>query len=290
MWMSRGTNGVMRLRRQVALLFVAVLAMGACVRGFQVKKYPTNDGLFKASLAEYQNKKWDNAITGFEKLTLELSARDTLLPLAHWYLAWSHEHREEHILAATSFTRLAESFPDDSLADDALFQAGSSYLRLWKNPELDPQYGILSQSHLRTLLSVYPDSPLRKDAEAQLLKIDDMFAAKDYLIAVQYTRRGAFDSSIIYFKDVIKNYPNSEHARLALLRMVEVYRKPQMNYKEEAAETCTTLRTAYAGDKDVAKLCGLAAAVADSTAKPANTAKPVKPTVDAAVLARSPPR
>ena len=280
----RGINGVLSSRRWFIFLGLAVFAMAGCSRGFQVKKYPTNDGLFAASKAELTKNRLENAITGFEKLTLELSARDTLLPLAHWYLAQAHEKKGEHILAATSFTRLAESFPDDSLADDALFQAGSSYLRIWKNPELDPQYGTLAQSHLRTLLSVYPDSPLRKETEEALLSLDDRYAAKDYLNGMFYVRRNAFDSAIIYFKSVVKDYPNSEHARLALMRMVEVYRRPQMNYKEEAAETCTTLKTAYAGDKDVAKLCA-APVVADSATKPA------KPVVDSAgAPARKPPR
>ena len=159
-----------------------------------------------------------------------------------------------------------------------------SYVRIWKNPELDPAYGTLAQSHLRTLLSVYPDTPLRKDAEAQLLALDDRYAAKDYLNGMFYVRRGAFDSSIIYFKSVVKDYPNTDHARLALLRMVEVYRRPQMNYKEEAAETCTTLKAAYPADKDVLKACGSPAAATDSVAKATKSA------ADSAAPARKSPR
>ena len=291
MWMSRGTNAVIFPRRRPGpirvLAVVILLGATACLRGFQASKFPTNDGLYAAGMGEFSKKHWDNAVSAFQKLTLELSARDTLLPLSHWYLAQAHEHKQEHILAATSFSRLAESFPDDSLADDALLAAGSAYLKLWRSPELDPQYGILAQAQYRTLIGVYPESPLRKDSEAGLLRIDEMFAAKDYLNGVQYVRRGAFDSSIIYFKDVVKNYPNTDHARLALLKMVEVYRKPQMNYKDEAAETCTTLRTAYPADKDVAKLCAVPGTVVDSTAA---SAKPVKPVADSAAPARKPPR
>lgn len=264
----------------LVLALAATLVGAGCSRGFQLRKYPQNDALFTASLAEYNKKKWGNAITGFEKLTLDLSARDTLLPLAHWYLAGSHESNKEHILAATTFTRLAESFPDDSLADDALFEAGQSYLRLWRNPELDPQYGTLAQVQFRTLLGVYPDSPLRPKVDAALLAIDENFAAKYYLNGLFYVRRGAFDSAIIYFKDAVKDYPNSNHARLALLRMVEVYRRPQMNYKEEAAETCVTLRTAYPTDKDVNLICpAVVAAGADSASTPSS--KPAtKPPAD----------
>ena len=283
-----GTTVVMLPRRWIALLLIAVLGSAACSRGFQLRKFTTNDTLFAASLAEFNKKKWDNAVTGFEKLTLDLSARDTLLPLSHWYLAQAHEHKNEHILAATSFSRLAESFPDDSLADDALLAAGNAYLRLWRNPELDPQYGTLAQVQYRTLISVYPESPLRKDADAALLRIDEMFAEKDYRNAMHYVRRGAFDSSIIYFKDVVKNYPNTDHVRQSLLRMVEVYRRPQMNYKEEAAETCTTLRSAYPDDKEVVQICGGPADPATKPVKPVDKAG-VAP-ADTSAPARKPPR
>ena len=277
-----GTSIMRCSRRWCVFLAVAALASTACARGFQLKKFSTSEALFSASVAQFQKEKWDNAVTGFEKLTLDLSARDTLLPLSHWYLAQAHENRQEHVLAATSFSRLAESFPDASLADDALLAAGDSYVRIWKNPELDPQYGTLAQAQFRTLIGVYPDSPRRKDAEAALLALDERYASKDYLNGLFYVRRGAFDSSIIYFKSVVKDYPNTDHARLALLRMVEVYRRPQMNYKEEAAETCTTLKTAYAGDKDVVKTCTVEA---DSVAK---VVKPEKAATDSGASVRTP--
>ncbi len=274
----RGTTFFMRHYLRMSAALVAVLVTSACGRGFQVRNYPNPESLYAASLAEYQKGKWDRAITGFEKLTLDLSARDTLLPLAHWYLAHAHEQRRERILAATGFSRLAESFPDDTLADDALFESGEAYLKLWRRPDLDPQYGTLAQLQFRQLLGIYPDSPRAKDAEERLLRIDELFAAKDYEIGLFYVRRKGFDSAIIYFKDVVKDYPNTDHARMALLRLVEVYRRPQMNYAEEAAETCATLRAAYASDAEVRRTCP-AAADADTTSvkPPVDTARAVPP-------------
>lgn len=271
----RGTTNGMPARFRAATAWLILLVGVACAGGFQVRRYPTSDALFAASLAEYRKGHWDNAITGLEKVTLDLGARDTLLPVANWYLATAHERRGEHILAATTYSRLAESFPDDTLADDALLASGASYLELWRRPDLDPQYGTLAQLQYRQLLNVYPDSPLAAKAEADLKRIDEMFAAKDYDNGVYYVKRNAFDSAIILFKDVVKSYPNTDHARMALMRMVEVYRRPQMNYKEEAAETCVTLRSAYTGNAEVSALCP---APADSGAvgakKPGTAADP----------------
>ncbi len=266
----------MTLRTRLSVLLLVALA--ACKPGFLPNKFTNTDALFRASLDRLQKKKWDDAVAGFEKLTLDLSSRDSLLPRAHWYLAKGHTGRYEHLLAAQEFSKLAESFADDSLADDALFESGRSYSRLWRRPGLDPQYGQLAQVQYRLLLTLYPDSPLKKDADAELKRLEEWFATKDYDTGDAYFRRKAYDSSIIYFRDVVKNYPNTDRARQAMIRMVEAYRSPVMNYKEDAREVCATLHTLYPTDPGVLKAC-VGMEPKDSTATPAgnSSAVPAKP-------------
>jgi outer membrane assembly lipoprotein YfiO len=249
---------------RAGFMVAAVVAAAACHPAFNPRAYPSSSALFDASLAQYGIKKYDNAVTGFERLTLDLSARDTLLPLAHWYLAHSHEMKLEHLLAASSYARLAESFPDDSLAPMALLLAGEAYAELWRRPDLDATYGDLAQIQFRQLAAIYPDSPIRKLGDSASLSIDERKAAKDYGTGMFYTRRRAWESSLIFFKDVVKNYPNTKTARDALMEMVVVYRRPELKYVPEAAETCVTLRTAYAGDAAVAALCPTKGAATDS--------------------------
>ena len=63
----------------------ALLLIGAaaCHPDFQLKNYKNNEQLFRAGLREFERHKWDNAIAAFEKLTLDLPARDSLLPRRH---------------------------------------------------------------------------------------------------------------------------------------------------------------------------------------------------------------
>lgn len=255
-----------RIRLSVVLLVV----LAACAPAFKPAKFSTSEKLFQASLELLQKKKWDDAVTGFEKLTLDLSSRDTLLPLAHYYLARAHTGRSEHLLAAQEYSKLAESFGDDSLADDALMESGLSYSRLWRRPALDPQYGQLAQVQYRLMVTLYPDSPRKKDAEAELKRIDEWFATKDFDTGESYFRRRAYDSAIIYYRDIVKNFPNTDKAREAMVRMVQAFRSPVMNYKEDAKEVCATLRSLYPGDKPVLAAC--AGIATDSLVVPAKPA------------------
>jgi outer membrane protein assembly factor BamD len=268
---------MIRFSRTAVLLF-ALAAVSACGGGFQTRKFPTNPALFEAGLKELNKKKWDNAITAFERLTLDLSARDSLLPPSHYYLGKAHEGRGEFLLAAQSYARLAETYPDDSLAAAGLLAAGNAYLKLWRNPALDPTYGTLAQTQYRLLSSLYPDSKYRAEADKGAATVDELMATKDYETGQHYVRRKAFDSAIIYFKDVVRNYPNTVISRDAMMRMVEVYRRPEMNYKEEAKEMCVALNGAYPADGAVAALCPADGSTIDPTKKKAAPLK--KPAVE----------
>jgi outer membrane assembly lipoprotein YfiO len=260
---------------------LSILVAAACRPEFQLKNLTTNEALYAASLNEYQHKHWDNAITGFEKLTTDLPARDSLLPRSYWYLASSHQHQDEFLLAAQSFSRLVESFPDDSLADDAALEAARSYGRLWRKPQLDPLNGETALASYNTLIGLYPTSPLIPTAQKEIASLENKFAIKDYDAGMYYFRRKAYDSGMLYFKDVLAKYATTPMAKDAALRLVESYKANR--YREDASDLCTQLRQRYPSDADVNKVCiGVPIAApatikADSAKADSSVVRPIKP-------------
>lgn len=252
------------------LLLLALLL--GCGGGFKLARYEgKNEELYRESLRQFRDKNWDNAIAGFERLTIQLPARDTLLPRAHFYLAKAHSKRGEHLLSAQSFQRIVESFPDDTLADESMFEVGQEYQRLWRRPSLDASYGQTAITTYRTFLALYPGSPYSEQANRQIARLEEWLARKDYENAILYQKRKAWDSAIIYYRDLIKNYPNAPTARRAYLSLLETYR--EIKYREEAGELCGTMRQTYPDDREVRDACGPATT---TTATPA-TAPPATP-------------
>lgn len=245
-----------------------VFGFFGCASGFKLTRYTTGESLYRAAMEQYQKKKWDNAIQAFEKLTLELPARDTLLPLAHFYLARAHSRHGDHLLAAQAYSRLAESFATDSLADDAIYEAGLEYEKLWRKPVLDAQYGGEALTEFQTLLSLYPDSELRDKAVKEIQHMQEWFAQKDYENAMYYFRRRAFDPALIYFRDVVRLYPETPTAKEAYLRMAEAY--DAIRWKDDKADVCRTLWDRYPKDPEVPDVCG-------ARPTPSDTAKKVTP-------------
>ncbi len=250
-----------RFRPSLLLIFAAVVVAG-CFRPFNVRNYPSAASLYGAGMAQYEKEKWANAIAAFERLTFDLPTRDTLLPRAHWWLGQARRKNDERLLAAQSFNRLAEQFPNDSLADDAMYMAGVSYREMWRRPTLDPQYGILAQSQFRLVEGVFPDSPFADSARAKLAELDEWFATKDFETGMHYVRRKAYDSALLYFRAVVTEYPNTDKARQAMLQMVRVFRLPVLNYTEDAEEVCAALRGGFPNDAEVRQACPAPAAPA----------------------------
>lgn len=241
-------------------LIVSLLLVAACKPAFNAGRFASTDDLWKAALVEYNGRRWQNAAQAFEKLTTDLPPRDARVPAAHLYLGRSQEKRGDNLLAAKTFSRIYELAPQDTLADDALLASGLAYQRMWRKPVLDAEYGDYALTQYQTLQGAFPNSPLLPVAAAQVAKVDEWFATKDYETGFHYLKRKAYDSAIIYFKDVIRLHPSARVAKAAHLRLHEAYRA--INYRDDARDLCDVMRKSYPGDREVLQACGAAPAVA----------------------------
>ena len=68
-----------------------------------------------------------------------------------------------------------------------------------------------------------------------------------------YFRRRAYDSGIIYFKDVIATYPDTKLVTESLLRLADTYKI--IGYSDELKEVCGTLRRFHPAEAASAKSC-----------------------------------
>ena len=97
------------------LVAAALVSLAGCRRGFEVRDFANPEALFRGALQEFEQGKWANAIVGFERLTLDLSSRDALLPATYYYLALAHEYpaapAQITLLAASGSTSRSTRVP-----------------------------------------------------------------------------------------------------------------------------------------------------------------------------------
>ena len=199
----------------------------------------------------------------FQRLTFEFSVTQEELAQARYYVAECNYQLGDYVQAASDFRKVADEFSTTEYAPTALLRAGDSNLKLWHRPELDPSYGETALAIYQELAGRYPESDAAGRARLHVRKLESQFAEKAYKTGIFYMRRKAFDSAIIYFKDVIANYPSAQRAPDALLRLVDAYKA--IGYTQELQETCEHLRRFYPTATGLNASCPAEATAAPAT-------------------------
>jgi outer membrane protein assembly factor BamD len=248
------------MRRVPWLLFVTVIG---CHHGPKVTPTPDPGADLEKARREFRSGNFRRAMLTLRRLTFELSPSAPELAEVRYSLAECYFQTGDRVGAAHEFRQVADEFPTGDYASLALLRAGDSNLRLWKRPELDPSYGEAALAIYQELAGRYPGTPAAARAQLHVRQLREWFADKAYKNGMFYFKRRAFDSAIIYFKDVVASYPETPRVPDALLRLVDSYRA--IGYADERLETCGHLRRFYPRVPGLAQSCP-APATADSTA------------------------
>jgi outer membrane protein assembly factor BamD len=193
------------------------------------------------------------ALVAFRQLQFELGPGDPLTAEAHYYTAECSFQTGDLATAALAFQKVAEDFPNSAFAALALLRDGDANMRLWRRSDVDASTGQTALATYRELLGRYPETDAAVRAQGRIRELNEKFAEKSYKIAMFYVRRRAYDSAIIYFKDIVANYPDTRLVPDALLRLVDTYRA--IGYAEERKEACANLRRYYPRAAGLASRC-----------------------------------
>lgn len=221
----------MRLRHLLLILPLAAGLLAACgSRGARLDHFD-EEGLFAHGMTLLDARRWPQAAEVFERFILVYPTHPRVQE-ARFRLGETYQGRREWVTAAAEFNRLASEYPQGQWADDARFQVCRSYHQLAPRPQLDQEYTRSAVDHCQALLTFYPQSEYVPRAQEIIAELVNRLAHKEFITAEDYFRRRAFDSAIIYYDIVATDYPTSEWAPRALLRMVHSYER--LGYDPEA--------------------------------------------------------
>jgi outer membrane protein assembly factor BamD len=198
------------------------------------------DSLWTQAEGAARQGKWGDVEKLIARVLLELSPGDPRIPQAHYWLGEAYFARGRQLEAAREFRKASDDTPNHPLAPEALLRVGDVYADLWRRPELDPTYGQTALATYQELVNRYPGSSAAKRAQLRIVELNERFAYKTYRAAIFYYRLKAYDSAILYLKDLIANYPKATVAPEALVKLVQAYRT--LGYREDVQETCDYIR------------------------------------------------
>jgi outer membrane assembly lipoprotein YfiO len=194
------------------------------------------DSAWRGTEAAIRQGKWGDVAKRLDRMLLEFQPGDPRIARAHYYLGEAYYAQGRHLEAAREFRKASDETPNDPIAPDALIRLGDVYSDLWRRPELDPSYGQTALATYEELLNRYPNDATAKRAQVRIQELKERFAYKAYRAALFYFRLKAYDSAILYLKDLVANYPTATVVPDALLKLVQAYKS--LGYREDVQETC----------------------------------------------------
>jgi outer membrane protein assembly factor BamD len=200
----------------------------------------TVDSLWRNIESHIRHGKWNDAAKLLDRVLLEFAPGDARIAQAHFYLGEAYYATGRHLEAAREFRKASDETPNDPIAPEALLRLGDVYTDLWRRPELDPTYGQTALATLQELMNRYPGTKPAERAQLRITELQERFAYKAYKAALFYFRLKAYDSAILYLKDLVATYPKTTVVPDALIKLVQAYRK--LGYREDVQETCGYLR------------------------------------------------
>jgi len=238
--------------RRLSLIAIAAASIG-CHHGPRVVPAPDPGAELARARALFREGKFNKALVLFKRLTYEIGPTQPEMAEVQYDLAECYFQTGDRVQAAHDFRQVADQFPTSNWAPLALLRAGDANLRLWKDPELDPSYGETALAIYQELGGRYPGTDAASRGQIHVQQLREWFSQKDYKNGMFYFKRRAFDSAIIYFKDVIANYSGTQRVPDALMRLVDSYRA--IGYGDELKETCEHLRRFFPQTEGLAKSC-----------------------------------
>src|SRR5205809_786319 len=255
------------VRTPTRLRLIALVGLVACHHAPKVTPASQPDLELARARRQFRSGDFAHALISLRRLTFELGPGQPELGEVRYDLAECYFQTGDRVQAAHEFRQVADQYPTSEYAPLALLRAGDANLRLWRRPELDPTYGQSALAIYQELAGRYPGTTAAARAQQHVQQLREWFAEKDYKNGLFYLKRRAFDSAIIYFKDVIATYPGTPRVPDALLRLVDSYRG--IGYADELKETCIHLRRYYPQTRGLDETCP-----ADSSTSAPSTPSP----------------
>ena len=191
----------------------------------------TADELYEQGAGYYQAGNLGRALPLLESF-VQLHFGDPRSPEVRLWLGQGYERRRQWITAAAHYQRLVEDYPTSPYALTARFGICDAYYQLSPKSQLDQEYTSAGIAHCESVATNFPETDEGKQAAEYLQELRDKLAKKVYEAGDHYVRRRAYDAAVVYFQEVVDNFPGTRFAPMALRALVETYET--LGYVEEA--------------------------------------------------------
>lgn len=141
----------------------------------------------------------------------------------YYYYAYCHYYQRDYLLANFHFKNFVTTFPTSKYAEESSYM--SAYCLYLDSPDyfLDQSNTINAIRELQVFVNTYPKSTHVPECNDLIDKLRFKLEQKDFEIAKLYLKTENYKAAVTAFKNVIKEYPNSQFKEEVYYGIIEAY-------------------------------------------------------------------
>lgn len=168
-----------------------------------------NEAKYAAAIDYYEKKDYYRAIQLFQPL-INFYKGTEKAELMQFYFADCYYHQGDYILASYYFKRFTEVYPRSKYAEQAMFLSAYCYYLDSPRSSLDQSNTYEAISQLQLFIDSYPASDSVAACQNLISNLEFKLEEKDYNICKLYYKMGQYEAAISAFKNLIRDYPDTE--------------------------------------------------------------------------------
>lgn len=157
----------------------------------------------------------------FETL-VKRAAYSKWAPLSQFNVGQSLEKQQKYPEAILAYQQVYTKYPNDAIADDALYQIGYVRLQQYREGSYDRADANKARLAFDEFISRYPDSEKVPQARENLKSLEGGQTKNALSIAKYYDKQKQYKAAVIYYNDVLQQQPGSADSELAKTRIAQL--------------------------------------------------------------------
>lgn len=231
------------------LILVALLAMAGCAKPVETE----SESVYYKSLGDeyFAEKKYRNAISSYENALARAESPEAA-SLIQLSLANSYFLSKQYLDAIPVYEVYLDYYGESAEADLALLRIGLAHFNLMRRASQDQTQTVTALSYFEKVKARNPAFATEYNLDEKIAEIRKKLADKEYIIARYYGRILEYRPSMLRYKYLVDNYPDSPRYELSAYKLVKLLLK--LNDVAEAENYFTLIKMKFPESKNIKEI------------------------------------
>lgn len=216
-----------------------LLTFSSCSKFQKILKSNDHAAKYEAALKYYEKKDYFRTIQLLDELIYIYRGTNKAEKIMYIY-AYCYYNEEDYIMAAYHFASFVEVFPRSEFAEECQYMSALCKYKDSPHFTLDQTSTVEAIKDFQLFVNVYPKSTRIEECNTLMDELRQKLEKKAFQISYLYFKIESYKSSIIAFKNLLKDFPDTKYREESMFYIVKanyIYASKSIDAKKKERYT-----------------------------------------------------